>query len=225
MCSSDLANSEFEINKENKNFNVKGNLVLRANLKNIQQTLDLFQINLLEGKVDKSEISFDLKSSLSFQLEKYIKIKNLKVNGDGKIHFLNIKHKINTLKLKEIFTNYNDSFQIKDTEIKFSSDSNKQDIELKGLINLTNEYENFKSKVIFDKKKNNTNFDAEINIKSSIIKLPNLNYKKKINDQASLKFKGNRKKNEGYNFEIIEIHNRPESLVFLLKKKLNCKIL
>ena len=84
----DLANSEFEINKENKNFNIKGNLVTRANLKNIQNTLDLFQINLLEGKVDKSEISFDLKSSLSFQLEKYIKVKNLKINGDGKIHFL-----------------------------------------------------------------------------------------------------------------------------------------
>ena len=219
----DLANSEFEINKENKNFNVKGNLVSRANLKNIQQTLDLFQINLLEGKVDKSEISFDLKSSLSFQLEKYIKIKNLKVNGDGKIHFLNIKHKINTSKLKEIFTNYNDSFQIIDTKIKFSLDSNKQDIELKGLINLTNEYENFKSKIIIDKKKNNTDFDAEINIKSSIIKLPNLNYKKKINDQASLKFKGNRKKNEGYNFEVIEF-KESNNLILIKDIEFNDKI-
>ena len=89
----DLANSEFEINQENKNFNVNGNLVSRANLKNIQNTLDLFQINLLQGKVDKSEISFDLKSSISFQLEKYIKVKNLKINGDGKIHYLNIQHK------------------------------------------------------------------------------------------------------------------------------------
>jgi len=111
----DLANSEFEINQENKNFNVNGNLVSRANLKNIQNTLDLFQINLLQGKVDKSEISFDLKSSISFQLEKYIKVKNLKINGDGKIHYLNIQHKINTSKLKEIFTNYNNSFQITDT--------------------------------------------------------------------------------------------------------------
>ena len=200
----DLANSEFEINKENKNLNVKANLVSRANLKNIQSTLDLFQINLLEAKVDKSEISFDLKSSLSFQLEKYIKIKNLKVDGNGKIHLLNIQHKIDTSKLKEIFTNYNDSFQIADSEIKFSLDSNKQDIELKGLINLTNEYENFQSKIIFDKKKNNTDFDAKININSSIIRLPNLNYKKEANDQASLRFKGNRKKNEGYNFEVVE---------------------
>ena len=30
------------------------------------------------GKVDKSEISFDLKSLLSFQLENYIKVKNFK---------------------------------------------------------------------------------------------------------------------------------------------------
>ena len=209
----DLANSEFEINKENKNFNVKGNLVSKANLKNIQKTLDLFQINLLEGKVDKSEISFDLKSSLSFQLEKYIKLKNFKINGDGKIHFLNIQHKINTSKLKEIFTNYNDSFQITDTEIKFSSDINKQDIELKGLINLTDEYENFQSKIIFDKKKNNTNFDVKININSSIIKLPNLNYKKENNDQASLQFKGNRKKNEGYNFEVIEFKESNNSIL------------
>ena len=200
----DLANSEFEINKENKNLNVKANLVSRANLKNIQSTLDLFQINLLDTKVDKSEISFDLKSSLSFQLEKYIKIKNLKVDGNGMIHLLNIQHKIDTSKVKEIFTNYNDSFQIADSEIKFSLDSNKQDIELKGLINLTNEYENFQSKVIFDNKKNNTDFDAKININSSIIKLSNLNYKKEANDQASLRFKGWRKKNEGYNFKVVE---------------------
>jgi hypothetical protein len=117
---------------------------------------------------------------------------------------LNIQHKIDTSKLKEIFTNYNDSFQIADTEIKFSLDSNKHNIELKGLINLTNEYENFQSKIIFDKKKNNTDFNAKININSSIIRLPNLNYKKEVNDQASLKFKGNRKKNEGYNFEVVE---------------------
>ena len=218
----DLANSEFEINQENKNFNVNGNLVSRANLKNIQNTLDLFQINLLQGKVDKSEISFDLKSSISFQLEKYIKVKNLKINGDGKIHYLNIQHKINTSKLKEMFTNYNDSFQITDTEIKFSSDSNKQDFELKGLINLTNEYENFQSKLIFDKKKNNTNFDVNININSSIIKFPNLNYKKEINDKASIKFKGNRKKNKGYNFEVIEF-KESNNLILIKDIELNEK--
>ena len=218
----DLANSEFEINQENKNFNVNGNLVSKANLKNIQNTLDLFQINLLQGKVDKSEISFDLKSSISFQLEKYIKVKNLKINGDGKIHYLNIQHKINTSKLKEMFTNYNDSFQITDTEIKFSSDSNKQDFELKGLINLTNEYENFQSKLIFDKKKNNTNFDVNININSSIIKFPNLNYKKEINDKASIKFKGNRKKNKGYNFEVIEF-KESSNLILIKDIELNEK--
>jgi len=73
----DLSNSEFEINKENKNLNVEGNLVTKANLKNIQNTLDLFKIKLLEGKISKSEISFDIKSSLSFQLEIY-KVKKSK---------------------------------------------------------------------------------------------------------------------------------------------------
>ena len=218
----DLANSKFEINKENKNLNVKGNLISRANLKNIQNTLDLFHINLLEDQVEESEISFDIKSSLSFKLEKYIKVKNLKINGEGNINFLNIKHKINTLKLKEIFTNYNDSLQIIDTKIKFSSDNNKQNIELKGLINLTNEYENFQSKVIFDKKNNNTKFDTEINIKSSIIKLPSLNYKKEVNNKASLKFKGNRKKNAGYNFDIIEF-KESNNLIFIKNIELNEK--
>ncbi len=200
----DLANSEFKIIRENKNLNVKGNLVSKANLKNIQNTLELFKINLLEGKVDKSEISFDLKSVLSFQLEKYIKVKNFRVNGNGNIHFLNIKHKIDTSELKKIFINYNDSFQITDTKIKFLLDNNVQEVELEGLVNLVNEYENFKSKLIVDKKKNNTIFDTEIDIKSSIIQLQSLNYRKEINDPANLRFKGNRKKNEGYNFEIVE---------------------
>ena len=30
---------------------------------------------------------------------------------------------------------------------------------------------------------------------------------------------------EKYNFEIVEIHNRPESLVYLLKRKMNCKFI
>ena len=46
----DLANSEFEINKENKNFNVKGNLVSRANLKNIQKLLICFKSTFLKVK-------------------------------------------------------------------------------------------------------------------------------------------------------------------------------
>ena len=210
----DLANSEFNIIRENKNLNIKGNLVSKANLKNIQNTLDLFKINLLEGKVDKSEISFDLKSVLSFQLEKYIKVKDLKVNGDGNIHFLNIKHKINTSEIKKIFINYNDSFQIADTKIKFLLDNNVKEVELEGLVNLVNEYESFKSKVIIDKKKNNTTFDTEINIKSSIIKLPSLNYEKKIDDPANLRLKGNRKKNEGYNFEIVEFRESNNLILF-----------
>ena len=220
----DLANSEFRINKENKNLHVKGNLVCRANLKNIQNILDLFKINLLEGKVDKSEVSFNLKSDLSFQLEKYIKIKDLKVSGDGNIHFLNIKHKIDTSKLKKIFTNYNDSFQITDTKVKFSLDNNIQEVELKGLVNLVNEYENFRSKVVVDKKKNNTNFDTEINIKSAYIKFPTLNYKKEANEDASLKFKGNRKKNEGYNFEVIEF-KASNNLILIKDIEFNDEIL
>ena len=220
----DLANSEFRINKENKNLHVKGNLVCRANLKNIQNILDLFKINLLEGKVDKSEVSFNLKSDLSFQLEKYIKIKDLKVRGNGNIHFLNIKHKIDTSKLKKIFTNYNDSFQITDTKVKFSLDNNIQEVELKGLVNLVNEYENFRSKVVVDKKKNNTNFDTEINIKSAYIKFPALNYKKEANEDASLKFKGNRKKNEGYNFEVIEF-KASNNLILIKDIEFNDEIL
>ena len=114
-------------------------------------------------------------------------------------------------------------FKLQIQKLNFHQTSNKQDIELKGLINLTNEYENFQLKVIFDKKKNNTNFDAKININSSIIKLPNLNYKKENNDQASLKFKGNRKKNEGYNFEVIEF-KESNNLILIKDIEFNDKI-
>ena len=50
------------------------------------------------------------------------------------------------------------------------------------------------------------------------INLANIRFKK--NYFYTKKFYENHKK---YKFEVIEIHNRPESLVFLLKKKLNCK--
>ena len=52
------------------------------------------------------------------------------------------------------------------------------------------------------------------------IDLANVNFKK--NYFYTKKFYENYNK---YNFEVIEIHNRPESLIFLLKKKVNCKFI
>jgi len=52
------------------------------------------------------------------------------------------------------------------------------------------------------------------------INLSNINFKK--NYFYTKKFYQSCKNN---NFEVIEIHNRPESLIFLLKKKLNCKFI
>jgi len=219
----DLSSSEFEINKENKNLNVEGNLLTKANLKNIQDTLDLFKIKLLEGKISESEVSFDIKSFLSFQLEKYIKLKNLKINGNGKVHSLNIRHNMNTLGMKKIFTNYNDSFQLKDTDISFLSDSEKHDILLQGSTNLTNQYEDFQSRIIFDKKKNNVIFDTEIDIKSFAIEMQSLNYKKEINSPAKLIFVGNHKKKGSYIFDTIEFIES-DNLILIKNIEFNNKI-
>ena len=86
-----LTNSEFKINKENKNLNIKGNLVLKANIKDIQNTFYLLNFKPKKDLIEESEISFDIKTSFSFQLQKYVKIKNLLINGSGKIHSLNLK--------------------------------------------------------------------------------------------------------------------------------------
>jgi len=219
----DLTSSEFEINKENKNLKVEGNLVTKANLKNIQNTLDLFKIKLLEGKISESEISFDIKSSLSFQLENYIKLKNLKINGNGKVYSLNIRHNINTLGMKKIFTNYNDSFQFKDTDISFLSNSGKHDILLQGLTNLTNRYEDFQSRIILDKKENNTTFDTEIDIKSFAIEMQSLNYKKEVNSPAKLKFVGSNNKKGSYIFDTIEFRES-DNLILIKNIEFNNKI-
>ena len=92
------------------------------------------------------------------------------------------------MNLKKIFVNYNNVLQFKDINIKFSSEKKKDIIELEGLINLTNEYEKFKSKIIFDKEKNNESFYTELDIKYTNVKLSSLNYEKEINHLASLKF-------------------------------------
>ena len=52
------------------------------------------------------------------------------------------------------------------------------------------------------------------------LNLSNIRFKK--NYFYTKKFYENYSK---YKFEVVEIHNRPESLVFLLKKKLNCKLI
>ena len=219
----DLANSEFNINKENKNLDIKGNLVSRANLKDVKKTLDLFKINLLEEKVGKSEVSFDLISDISFQLEKFRRIKNLEIDGIGKIHLLKIQHEIDAKNLKKFIDNYNNLIDIKETEVKFSSKKNIIDLELKGLINLTSAFEDFKSKIVFNENQNNTTFDTEVNIDNLNINLSSLNYNKNNNKKAILKFKGNRKKNSGYNFKFIE-YQESKNKILIKDIKFNNKM-
>ena len=59
-------------------------------------------------------------------------------------------------------------------------------------------------------------------ITNNFINIDLLNVKFKKNYFYTKKFYDNYQK---FKFDVIEIHNRPESLVYLLKKKLNCKFI
>jgi len=213
-----LSNSEFVINKKNQNFNAEGILALKANINDVKKTKYLLNMLSNYDFITKFQTSFDIKTSFSFQLDKNLKIKNLLTKGSGKITSLNINHDMNTNKLKKIFVNYNNSLKAKDTNINFTTKNKLYSFELDGLINLADKYEKFKSKIIFNEKRNTKNFDIELNVKSLNIKLPNLNYEKKIGNFANLKLKGDYKDKESFNLEFVEFK---ESDNFILIKNVS----
>ena len=83
---------------------------------------DILYGYFLDLVMTDSKISFDTETSFSFQLENYVKVKNLSINGNGRINLLKLKHKLNANEIKKILLNYNNDVQVKDTDIKFSSE-------------------------------------------------------------------------------------------------------
>ncbi len=167
---------------------------------------------------------------------------NLSVKGEGKIqleneideikYFINKKDKsikantelfLNNINLKKIdflkffFPELIENINLNNQKININYNDNNLSISGSGKFKIKNHFEDIE--YFFEKKQNEMNFNTELNFKNTNFTIENINYKKKEENNMSLKIKGSIKDNKDINinsFIINEGNNNIEIINLFL---------
>ena len=172
----------------------------------------------LNSNIDFKKIIFSSNNYFSFNVSKQLKFDNLKVKST-----INLKELIfneDRLKLNLFLPSF--ANEIKLTEHKIIIDYNKRKLEIEGNGNilLEEKLDNLSYKILKNKK--NLRFNSKINLKNNSLLLNFLDYEKKKNINSTISVKGNFKKNNQLEIDLINLkENNNEILIkglYLSKK-------
>ena len=187
-------------------FSIKGqiqNNLLFLSQKEIKELINLRNDLILDN------LEFSSNNDFSFEIDKKIKLKNLKFKSSLNIKNLSINH---NYKLKDYLPNSNEEINLKDHTLIFDYKENNFLIDGGGKIKIQNDLEEIK--YFINKKKNDWFFETQLDLKKSPIIIDFLNFEKKDESELTLVFKGNYLKNKSYNISSISL--RDESNIFEL---------
>ena len=187
-------------------FSIKGqiqNNLLFLSQKEIKELINFRNDLILDN------LEFSSNNDFSFEIDKKIKLKNLKFKSSLNIKNLSINH---NYKLKDYLPNSNEEINLKDHTLIFDYKENNFLIDGGGKIKIQNELEEIK--YFINKKKNDWFFETQLDLKKSPIIIDFLNFEKKDESELTLVFKGNYLKNKSYNISSISL--RDESNTFEL---------
>ena len=178
----DLQKSSININLQGNNKIIKSNIktVGISKFSEIKIISSLLGLNL--SKVKNMELISDLETSLTFWLNENFKITNKDFSVNGKINELNLEHAENK-NIKKFIPSYSSKFFLKDTKIFYQAGN----FDLSGLIKFDKQFEDFLLRYSNSSRKN-FKIDGKISLNELSLKIPNLNYSKKKNTNASIDF-------------------------------------
>ena len=187
-------------------FSIKGQI--KNNLLSLSQK-DIKELTNFRNDLILDKLEFSSNNNFSFEIDKKIKLKNLKFKSSLNIKNLSINH---NYKLKDYLPNSNEEINLKDHTLIFDYKENNFLIDGGGKIKIQNDLEEIK--YFINKKKNDWFFETQLDLKKSPIIIDFLNFEKKDESELTLVFKGNYLKNESYNISSISL--RDESNIFEL---------
>ena len=204
-----ISNNQLTLKKIETNLN---SIKLKSPLIKIEKKKDIF---FVDGEVANKEQNFDIKklkpifgdlpnnieiekidfnsvNIFSFNINKKLKLKDLKL--ETILNLENFQIVKNPLNLKTFLPNYTEQIKFKDHKIKIKLIKGMLDIKGGGDIYIGDESEQLSYSVIKDDRK--ITFDTNLNIKNNPLTINFLDYKKKKENSSEILLKGIYKKNK-----------------------------
>ena len=146
----------------------------------------------LPNNIEIEKIDFNSVNIFSFNVNKKLKLNNLKLETN--LNLENFQIVKNPLNLKTFLPNYTEQIKFKDHKIKIKLIKGILDIKGGGDIYIGDESEQLSYSVIKDDRK--ITFDTNLNIKNNPLTINFLDYKKKKENSSEILLKGIYKKNK-----------------------------
>ncbi len=205
---------------KNKDYKVELLVENNNNKINSKELLNFFKFD--KNLFNDQEIVFGSSNRIVFDLNKQNKVINLKIKSQINLEKFLFKYK--SPKLKNILNNFKGIIKSKDNVLDIDYKNNKLNLSLKGKYTIDKEYDIFNVKV--EKNKKNLIFNSNIKLTNNKIVLKNINYKKEIDVDSEIEFKGEYINNEKIKFKNITYsENKNKILISNLYLSKNYKIL
>ena len=204
----DFQSTQIILKKKLNDLYVEADINIKGKLDNINDLLINFDLSLEKYNINFSNLDFNLNNKINFKLEKFIKLQDFQIEGEGMINNITF-YSDNINEFKKVI-NVNKNIEFKSNKIFYTYKKSSSVVKTSGNIKLNEKFEDYSSEINYDYKNKSTIFDANINLNNSNIYFENINYFKPINKKANLKMNGYLSKNKKVlqNLEYVESKNR-----------------
>ena len=188
-----------EINEKKDLFFIKGKIL--TNEKNFtgDQFNMIFTKYLKNPKVEKA--IFSSENKISFNVSKKLKLNNLNIKSKINLNKLVVKN--NFINLRSHLPNFNELINLEKHNIVINYYKDKLDIKGSGKILIKDRFDIISYEAI--KKNHKLTFNTKTNFKNNKLLINFLNYEKKENLDALIEIRGNFKKDNLVNFDLISL--------------------
>ncbi|MDA9138526.1 hypothetical protein N9N61_01930 [Candidatus Pelagibacter ubique] len=180
---------------------------------NEEQNFDINKLKPIFGdlpnNIEVEKIDFNSVNIFSFNVNKKLKLNNLKLETN--LNLENFQIVKNPLNLKTFLPNYTEQIKFKDHKIKIKLTKNIFDIKGGGDIYIGDQSEQLSYSVIKDGTE--ITFDTNLNIKNNPLIINFLDYKKKKENSSEILLKGIYKKNKELIFKDISITEKNNQIL------------
>ena len=204
----DFQSTQIILKKKLNDLYIEADANIKGKLDNINDLLINFDLSLEKYNINLSNLDFNLNNKINFKLEKFIKLQDFQIEGEGMINNITF-YSDNINEFKKVI-NVNKNIEFKSNKIFYTYKKSSSVVKTSGNIKLNEKFEDYSSEINYDYKNKSTIFDANINLNNSNIYFENINYFKPINKKANLKMNGYLSKNKKVlqNLEYVESKNR-----------------
>ena len=207
-----LSSQLIEVVKKNNLFLIKGQISTKNKNFKANQLNNLFDNLFTKLGLEKARLSSV--NNFSFNINKKLKFKDLKIESKIKLNQLVVKNSY--INLKSYLPNFEESINFKDHRIVINYKKDNLKIKGKGEILIKDKLDSINYEII--KNNDKFKFDTKINLKNNKLLIDFLDYKKKENSDSTILIKGNFNKNRKIKFDLISLTEKNNKIVF---KKLN----